>query len=71
MDVLNVGNLISSSWGVRKVADVSATSPLSLVRFDAGGAPVFNFTGPAKTFIDDPGLLSRWRMQFGLRYFLQ
>jgi len=29
---------------------------------------VFNFTGPATTFIDDPSLLSRWRMQIGLRY---
>ena len=71
VDLLNAANLISSSWGVRKVADVSATSPLSLTRFDATGAPVFNFTGPAKTFIDDPGLLSRWRTQIGLRYFFQ
>jgi len=29
---------------------------------------VFNFTGPATTFVDDPGLLSRWRAQIGLRY---
>jgi hypothetical protein len=70
VDVLNVGNLISSSWGVRKVASASATSPLALVRFDGTGAPVFNFTGPSKTFIDDPGLLSRWRAQIGLRYLL-
>ena len=53
------------------MADVSATSPLTVTRFDATGAPVFNFTGPAKTFIDDPGLLSRWRTQIGLRYFFQ
>ncbi|HEV8358279.1 MAG TPA: carboxypeptidase regulatory-like domain-containing protein [Gemmatimonadales bacterium] len=71
VDVLNLGHLINSSWGVRKVADVSATSPLTLTRFDLTGAPVFNFTGPAKTFIDDPGLLSRWRTQIGLRYFFQ
>lgn len=69
LDVLNVGNLINSDWGVRKVANVSATSPLTLVQFDASGAPVFNFTGPSKTFIDDPDLLSRWRAQVGLRYF--
>ena len=68
-DILNVTNLISSDWGVRKVADPSATSPLKLVRFDNAGDPVFNFTGPTKTYVDDPGLLSRWRMQFGLRYF--
>jgi hypothetical protein len=67
LDVLNVGNLLNSSWGVRKVASSSATSPLTLVRF-TGGKPVFNFTGPATTFVDDPGLLSRWRAQLGLRY---
>jgi hypothetical protein len=70
IDVLNLGHLFSSSWGVRKVANPAATSPLKLVDFDANGVPRFNFTGPAKTFIDDPSLLSRWRMQFGLRYFL-
>jgi hypothetical protein len=69
LDLLNVGNLLNSGWGVRKVASASATSPLTLVRFDAGGAPVFNFTGPTSTFIDDPDLLSRWRAQLGVRYF--
>src|SRR5438132_2486657 len=70
LDILNVGNLINSSWGVRKVADPAALSPLKLVRFDATGAPVFNFTGPATTFIDDPSPFSRWQMQVGLRYLL-
>jgi hypothetical protein len=32
---------------------------------------VFNFTGPAATFIDDPDVLSRWRAQLGLKYFFQ
>jgi len=76
VDVLNVGNLIDSDWGVRKVASASATSPLRLVTdatgapvFDANGAPTFNFIGPAQTYIDDPSLLSRWRAQLGLRYY--
>jgi hypothetical protein len=69
LDVLNFANLLNSDWGVRKVASVSATSPLTLVSFNAAGAPVFNFTGPDKTFISDPGLLSRWRAQLGVRYF--
>jgi hypothetical protein len=71
LDVLNVGNLISSDWGVRKVASVAATSPLRLTGFDGSGAPVFNFTGPAETYIDDPGVFSRWRAQLGLRYFFE
>jgi hypothetical protein len=70
IDVLNVTNLINSAWGVRKVASAAATRPLRLVDFDANGEPTFNFTGPAATYIDDPGLLSRWRAQIGLRYLL-
>ena len=69
LDILNVANLISSSWGVRQVAAPSATSPLTLKEFDNAGDPVFYFTGPKSTFVDDPGLYSRWRLQLGLRYF--
>lgn len=69
LDVMNLPNLVNSGWGVRKIADPTATSPLTLVRFNASGAPVFNFTGPTKTFIDDPDLLSRWRAQLGVKYF--
>jgi len=68
LDILNFTNLISSDLGVRKVASASATSPLTLTGFDPNGTPHFNFTGPSQTYIDDPGLFSRWRMQIGLRY---
>lgn len=70
LDILNVANLINSNWGVRQVASASALSPLRLDvdGFDGNGEPVFNFTGPAVTFIDDPGEYSRWRIQIGLRY---
>jgi hypothetical protein len=72
LDILNVANLISSDWGVRKVARASATTPLTLLRFEeeANGdqRPVFDFTGPSETFIDDPGLFSRWQIQLGIRY---
>lgn len=67
LDVLNVANLLNSNWGVRKVANPAATSPLRLVRFDDDGEPVFNFTGPDETFVDDPGILSRWQMQIGAK----
>lgn len=69
LDILNVANLLNSNWGVRQVANSAATSPLQLVRFDPDGAPVFNYKGTvSETFIDDPGLKSRWQMQIGLRY---
>jgi hypothetical protein len=68
VDVLNVGNLINSDWGVRKIANAAALTPLRLVRVDPDNVPVFNFTGPSETFIDDPSIISRWRAQVGLRY---
>ncbi|MCH8126529.1 TonB-dependent receptor [candidate division KSB1 bacterium] len=69
IDLQNVGNFINSDWGVRQVASVAATSPLTLVEFNKTGEPVFNFTGPAETYIDDPNQFSRWRAQVGLKYF--
>ncbi|MDZ7269070.1 MAG: TonB-dependent receptor [candidate division KSB1 bacterium] len=68
LDILNLPNLINSSWGVRKVASAAATSPLRLAGFDNQGEPIFNFVGPSETFIDDAGLNSRWQIQVGLRY---
>jgi hypothetical protein len=69
IDLLNVANLLNSDWGVRKVASAAATSPLTMVGRDANDEPLFNFTGPDKTYVDDPNLYSRWRAQVGLRYF--
>jgi outer membrane receptor protein involved in Fe transport len=74
LDILNFGNLISSDWGVRKVANPAAISPLRMVTApDPGTAtePTFNFTGPSETFIDDPGIFSRWQAQIGLRYYFE
>lgn len=72
LDILNLPNLISSDWGVRKVASSSATKPLELVGFDDNGNPEFNYVANVtETFIDDPGLFSRWRMQLGIRYFFE
>jgi len=77
LDVLNVANLLNSDWGVRQSASAAATSPLELVT-DATGAPIFsgdgnpqfNYKGTApETYVDDPGIFSRWRAQIGLRYF--
>jgi len=68
-DILNVPSLLSIG-GVRKIASSAATNPISLVEFDAAGNPVFNFNPSLKeTYIDDPGIASRWQMQLGLRYF--
>ena len=67
IDVVNLGNLISSDWGVRKYATTSGYyQPLS-VSFN-NNAPTYQFDPALKTtFIDSPDLLSRWQVQFGLR----
>ncbi|MEN8787914.1 MAG: carboxypeptidase-like regulatory domain-containing protein [Flavobacteriaceae bacterium] len=66
IDILNAGNLISSKWGV--VQNPLTTQPLG-VRIDGTGTPVYSFdTNQTSTFINNPDLISRWQMQFGLRY---
>jgi hypothetical protein len=70
LDIQNFGNLISSKWGVRKYATTSGFyQPLSVNRFTGSGTPVFTFDPSQKsTFTSSPDLVSRWQMQFGLRY---
>jgi hypothetical protein len=74
IDVVNLGNLISSKWGVRKYATTSGYfQPLGVNVKDGSGAftnaPVYSFDPSQKeTFVDSPDLQSRWQLQFGLRY---
>jgi hypothetical protein len=67
VDILNVANLLNSNWGVRKIANPAATSPLQLDGWTADGEPILDFTGPSETYVDDPSEFSRWRVQLGLR----
>ncbi|HEX6847598.1 MAG TPA: TonB-dependent receptor, partial [Chitinophagaceae bacterium] len=74
VDIVNFGNLISSSWGVRKYATTSGYfQPLSVTVRDANGnftnSPRYQFDPSQKeTFVSSPDLQSRWQMQLGLRY---
>lgn len=66
IDILNFGNLISDSWGVRQFP--INTQPIG-VSLDENNIPTYSFDTSLKTsFTDDFSLLSRWQMQFGLRY---
>ena len=67
IDLINLGNLLNSKWGVRKYATTSGYfQPLSVI---AGTTPSYQFD-PAltETFIASPDIISRWQLQFGLRY---
>ncbi len=66
IDILNFGNLINSDWGLVQQPD--AVQPIG-VSVDNTGTPTYSFNGNLKeTFVYDASLLSRWQMQFGLRY---
>lgn len=66
-DILNVGNLLNSNWGVRQIP--ATTQPLG-VNVDAKtGVPTYSFdTALKSTFVSDPSFASRWQAQLGLRY---
>jgi len=66
IDVLNVGNLINSDWGV--IQQPNNVQPIG-VTVDGSGTPTYSFnTSQTKTFGFDTSLASRWQAQVGLRY---
>jgi hypothetical protein len=66
IDILNIGNLINSDWGL--VQQPNAIQPIG-VSVDGSGNPTYTFDPSLqKSFVYDSSLLSRWQMQFGLRY---
>jgi hypothetical protein len=66
LDILNVGNLLNSDWGVRQ--NPTTTQPIG-VSVDNAGYPTYSFdTNLKSTYTNDFSLLSRWQMQFGVRY---
>ena len=69
LDILNLGNLINSSWGVRQFASTTRlVQPLGVETSDKG-VPTYSFDNSFKnTYFNDFSLLSRWQMQVGLRY---
>ncbi|MEO6732812.1 MAG: carboxypeptidase regulatory-like domain-containing protein [Ferruginibacter sp.] len=68
IDIQNFGNMLNNKWGVRKYATTAGFyQPLSVA--SNAGVPVFTFDPSQKnTFTASPDLISRWQMQFGLRY---
>ena len=76
VDVLNFGNLLNSNWGVRQFASYTGLAqPLGVnVATTTTGTtttsvPTYSFDANQRTtFFNDSQLISRWRMQFGLRY---
>lgn len=67
VDMLNVGNLINSNWGVQQ--NPTNSQPIGIKVSDPNSKPVYNFDGNLRnTYTNTFDLESRWRIQFGLRY---
>ena len=67
IDVLNIGNLISSEWGL--VQQPNNVSPIGVSVDPDTLVPTYSFNpNQTETFGYDSSLASRWQMQFGLRY---
>lgn len=67
LDVLNLTNLISRSWGLVHRTSNWTLSPVAvtdLAAVDGGYRPVYEFKGAQYT-VDD--VMSRWHMQLGVR----
>lgn len=65
IDILNIGNLINSNWGVRQLP--TNVQPVGVTVTE--GVPTYSFdSNLTSSFVDDFSLASRWQVQFGLRY---
>ncbi len=76
-DILNVGNLLSDSWGVSNI--INSNRPLRAVGVDANGNALFRFntlgvsssgviTPISETFRKSASINDVWQAQFGIRY---
>ena len=68
MDILNVGNLLNSDWGVRE--NPTNSQPIAVASVNQTTLePTYDFTSQVNdSFTDRFDLASRWRLQFGIRY---
>jgi hypothetical protein len=67
MDIMNLGNLFNSSWGVRQLT--RTTNPITVNGVDNNNVPYYQFNPNLKTsFVDDYSNRSKWQLQLGVRY---
>ncbi|MCZ6899457.1 MAG: carboxypeptidase regulatory-like domain-containing protein [Bacteroidetes bacterium] len=67
IDILNLGNMISSDWGL--IQQPNNVQPIGVTVDAKTNVPTYTFDpNLTDTFGYDASLLSRWQMQFGLRY---
>ena len=68
IDILNLGNLLNSDWGVREIATTTGLAQPIGVSV-ANGIPTYSFdTAQTAAIYNDFSLNSRWQAPVGLRY---
>jgi hypothetical protein len=69
LDIMNLGNLLYSGYGVRKL--LRTTNPIKVNGLDNNNVPYFQFdTNLKDSYVDDFSTRSKWQMQLGIRYIL-
>ena len=75
VDIINVGNLLNRNWGLVKIQNTS--TPLTFEGMAADHkTPLFsfpyadatNFVPLVNSYSNNTGIVSRWQMQFGIKY---
>jgi hypothetical protein len=75
VDIVNVGNLLNRNWGLVKLQNTS--TPLTFEGMAADHkTPLFsfpyadatNFVPLVNSYSNNTGIISRWQMQFGIKY---
>lgn len=75
VDIINVGNLLNRNWGLLKTPSVTNFLKFEGMAAD-GKTPLFSFPYAdasnqvpyVNSFTNNTGIVSRWQMQFGIRY---
>jgi len=66
-DVMNIGNMVNSNWGVRQFA--TTYNPISVTGVDKNNVPYMHFDkNLTDSFVDDFSTRSKWQLQIGVRY---
>ncbi|MCK9210260.1 MAG: carboxypeptidase regulatory-like domain-containing protein [Ignavibacteriaceae bacterium] len=75
LDILNVANLLNTSWGRVQTAGLGTYNIVALqglvTNNGVANTPVYSFSKPTNNSVyTDSDISSRWRMQLGVRYTL-
>ncbi|MFS8082664.1 MAG: TonB-dependent receptor, partial [Ginsengibacter sp.] len=75
MDLINAGNFLNKYWGIQRAPSITNVLKFEGMAAD-GTTPLFSFPyADAKnqiplvnSYTDNTSIISRWQMQFGIRY---